>query len=165
MAGSDNGDGAIHIKLDHLEHDISFVTRILRAHILKRNSAFYERHDAAGGEVALLSLIGLNPGLTQRDISQIVVLKKPALTKLVNEMEKNGLILRSKEGADKRLNSLHLTETGQAKLNRMRPDMAELQAGLLAPLSAAERAMLFELLWRLIEGYGGLEIAEASPRA
>ena len=40
-----------------------------------------------GGQVAVLNLIDLNPGLTQKQLAKIVVLKKSALTKVVNELE------------------------------------------------------------------------------
>lgn len=136
--------------LGHLAHDISFVTRILRTRILALNEPFFTAHAVVGGEVAVLSLIDLNPGIAQKDLAQMVVLRKSALTKLVNQLERGGLIERRKEDADKRLNALHLTGEGRARLARMRPDIDRLQAELLAPLSPAERAMLFELLWRMI---------------
>jgi DNA-binding MarR family transcriptional regulator len=150
--------------LGHLATDISFVTRLLRTRILERNESFFATHAVAGGEVAVLNLIGLNPGLTQKDLAKAVVLRKSALTKLVNEIERTGLIERRKEGADKRLNALYLTEAGEARLARMRPDMARLQEEFLAPLSPAERAMLFELLWRLI-GSAVTEDGDTDPHA
>ena len=145
------------VELGHLKGDISFITRMLRTHILAKNAPIYDTHGIAGGEIVLLSLIGMNPGLTQKDISRIVVLKKSALTKLVNELEGNGLIVRQKIGTDKRLNSLRLTEKGRRKLERLKPDLARQQSALLAPLSDAERGMLFELLWKLVESYGGID--------
>lgn len=147
------------LKLGHLKNDLTFVTRILRAHILDRNAGLFDDHQIASGVVALLNLIGLNPGLTQKDISRLVVLKKPALTKAVNGMERDGLITRRKEGSDKRLTRLYLTEKGEEKLVHMKPDMARLQAKHVAVLSPAERAMLFEYLWRLVDSYGGIEVA------
>lgn len=137
--------------LGHLSQDISFVTRILRARILEQNESFFEEFDVASGEVAVLNLIDLNPGLTQKDLAKAIVLRKSALTKLVNELERTGLIERRKEGADKRLNALYLTSTGQDRVMRMRPAMDRLQEQMLAPLSPGERAMLFELLWRMVD--------------
>lgn len=153
------------IRLGHLEHDISFVTRILRAHILGRNAPLYETHGVAGGAVALLNVIGLNPGVSQKDISRFIVLKKPALTKLLNEMARQGLIVRRKHAGDRRLTTLHLTAKGEQTMARMRPDMAALQDRMLAALSPAEKAMLFELLWRLIDSYGAIEEAGLPPEA
>lgn len=153
---TDQPDGPFEagLRLGHLETDLSFVTRILRTRIQERNALFYRAHGAAGGEVAVLCLIAMNPGMTQKDLARAVVLKKSALTKLVNEMDAQGLIERRKDCADLRLNALHLTPLGQEHLARMRPEMTALQDALLAPLSPGERGMLFELLWRLV---GSLE--------
>ncbi len=137
--------------LGNLSQDISFVSRILRTRILEQNESFFVEHNAAGGQVAVLNLIDLNPGLTQKQLAKIVVLKKSALTKVVNELENAGLIERRKEGEDMRLNALYLTSEGAERVAEMRPAMARLQEELLAPLSPVERAMLFELLWRLID--------------
>ncbi len=153
------------IRLGHLETDLSFVTRILRTQIQERNARFYRAHGAAGGEVAVLSLIAMNPGMTQKDLARAVVLKKSALTKLVNEMDAQGLIERRKDCADLRLNALHLTPLGQERLARMRPEMTALQEALLAPLSPGERVMLFELLWRLVGSLEGPFGDEAGPDA
>ncbi len=81
----------------------------------------------------------------------MVVMRKYALTKLVNELEQAGVIERRKEGSDKRLNALYLTREGQSRLANIKPDIAKLQEELLGPLSPGERAMLFELLWRVIQ--------------
>ena len=139
------------LSFGRLSEDIAFLTRILRTKIQERNSGFFAAHDVAGGEVAVLNLIHTNPGLTQKDLSHMVVLRKSALTKLINEMERSGLIERRKEGSDKRLNALYLTREGTARLAPMQSDMTALQEELLAPLSPAERAILFELLWKLID--------------
>ncbi len=137
--------------LGHLSEDISFVTRILRTKILEANESFFAKHNVLGGEVAVLNLIDLNPGLTQKELAHMVVLRKSALTKLVNELEQAGVIERRKEGSDKRLNALYLTGEGQSRLANIKPDIAKLQEELLGPLSPGERAMLFELLWRVIQ--------------
>lgn len=160
MATQGVKDNDKRLKLGHLDSDLAFVTRILRAHLLDRNARLFDTHKIPAGVVALVNLIGLNPGLTQKDVSTLVVLKKPALTKLVNEMERNDLIERRKEGNDKRLNRLYLTTQGEKKLTQMRQDMTDLQEEHLAALSPAERAMLFELLWRLVDSYGGIDVSE-----
>ena len=144
-------DTSANTTLGHLSEDISFVTRILRTKILEANEVFFAKHNVVGGEVAVLNLIDLNPGLTQKDLAEMVFLRKSALTKLVNELEQAGVIERRKEGSDKRLNALYLTNEGQARLARIKPDIAKLQEELLGPLSPGERAMLFELLWRIIQ--------------
>ena len=82
MTSADTDDSAPH--LGHLKEDLSFVSRILRARIASSNESFFADHQVAGGEVAVLNLIGINPGLAQKELAQLVVLRKSALTKLVN---------------------------------------------------------------------------------
>jgi DNA-binding MarR family transcriptional regulator len=137
------------LKLGHLAEDISFATRVLRTRVARENASFFTDHGVASGEVALLSLIGINPGTSQKELADAVVLKKSALTKAVNEMEKSGLIERSKGSDDKRFNTLHLTPKGEEKWETMRRDMARRQDKLLAPLSPIERKELFRMLWQL----------------
>lgn len=165
MTEHSDGPAAEGIRLGHLATDLSFATRILRTQIQERNAPFFRAHKAAGGEVAVLSLIAMNPGMTQKDLARAVVLKKSALTKLVNEMDGQGLIERRKECADLRLNALYLTPGGQERLARMRPEMSALQEAFLAPLSPGERVILFELIWRLIGTMGGGFVDEAEPKA
>ena len=141
--------------LGHLAQDLSFVTRILRAQIAPRAGAVLQSHHIASGEIALLNLIQLNPGISQKDLAGVTVLKKSALTKLVNDLEASGLIERRKEGTDKRVNALYLTPGGTRRLAAISPDLAALQQVLLSGLSAGERVILFELLWRLIDSHGG----------
>ncbi|WP_425050587.1 MarR family winged helix-turn-helix transcriptional regulator [Psychromarinibacter sp. S121] len=139
------------VSLGHLAKDIFFVMRALRAHLARENASLFERHDVASGEIAIVSLIGLNPGISQKQLAETVVLKKSALTKVVNHLEQTGIIERRKEADDKRFNALHLTERGEALRAAMTPDMLAQQEQVLSALSAAERGMLFELLWRVID--------------
>lgn len=159
---ADNSD---RIELGALTEDISFVSRILRSQIVARNAEIFSRHGVASGEVALLHLIALNPGISQKEISRAVVLKKSALTKLVNEMERGGLIDRRKEGDDLRLNALYLTDRGAAKLDGMHDDLEALRQTAIADFTPAERAILFELLWRLIDGLGGMSVDDPDAKS
>lgn len=136
----------------HLSEDLSFVSRVLRSRLLELNEPFFAEHKLAAGEVAVLNLIALNPGITQKHLASAVVVRKSGLTKLVNELEKAGFIERRKEGDDMRQNALYLTDDGTRRLAGMRPEMARIKEQILSPLSPGERAMLFELLWRIIDG-------------
>lgn len=136
----------------HLAEDLSFVSRILRTRIHELNEPFFAEHEIAAGEVAVLNLIAINPGISQKSLASAVVLRKSGLTKLVNELERAGFIERRKEGEDRRRNALYLTRVGTERLDRMRPEMEQLKEDILSSLTPGERAMLFELLWRLIDG-------------
>ena len=143
--GSDRG-----LQLGHLSENLPFLTRALRAHIRAENAGLYADFDAQQGEIAVISLIGLNPGTSQNDLASTLVLKKSAVTKVIKGLEARGLVEREKVAADKRYNALRLTETGLAKFERINARMAEQHAALVAPFSAAEQKQLFALLNRLL---------------
>lgn len=143
------------VDLGHLATDISFVTRILRAHLLDMNAEFFAANDVASGHVAILNLIGLNPGVSQKNLADVVVLKKSALTKAVNELEKIGLIERRKGDGDQRFNALFLSEAGEARVAKMRAAMLASQDRIFTDIPAPERAQLFETVWKLIDGFQG----------
>jgi DNA-binding MarR family transcriptional regulator len=143
------------VELGYLASDLSFVSRVLRAHIRSRNAEFYRENEVVSGSVALLSLIGLNPGISQNDLAAAVVLKKSAVTKIISEMQQADLVTREKTKSDRRFNALSLTDKGHSRWQRLQVEMSRQQDRLLAPLDDRERETLFALLGRLIAHYGG----------
>jgi len=143
------------VTLGPLAEDISFMSRVLRAQIRGETNAFLEKHQVRGGEIVVLNLINHNPGISQNDLAAAVVLKKSAVTQLVNQLEEAGLIERRKGAGDRRVNQLHLTQAGEARRAALLAPMQAQQERLLAPLDAAERARLFELMGRLVDHLAG----------
>lgn len=141
------------VTLGHLGRDISFVSRVLRAWLLEHHAKVLATHDLAGGQVALLNLIAQNPGISQKQLADVVVLKKSALTKAINEMEAAALIERRKEGGDQRYNALYLSDTGTARVAALREDIEASQEHLMGALDPEERELFFSYLWRLIDSY------------
>jgi DNA-binding MarR family transcriptional regulator len=142
------------VELGYLAYDLSFVSRVLRAHIRAQNADFYRENEVVSGSVALLSLIGLNPGISQNALAAAVVLKKSAVTRVISEMEDARLVTRRKTRADRRYNALTLTELGEVRWRQLQEEMRRQQDRLLEPLNEDDRAALFDLLGRLIEHYG-----------
>ncbi|MFV0293131.1 MAG: MarR family winged helix-turn-helix transcriptional regulator [Paracoccus sp. (in: a-proteobacteria)] len=141
------------IELDYLAQDLSFMSRVLRAHVKALNADFDRENDTISGSIALLSLIGLNPGISQSDLAATVVLKKSAVTKIISELGDRGLVLRGKPEADRRYNALTLSPEGQAQWERLRDQMQQRQDQLLATLSQRDRDRLFQLIGKLIAYY------------
>lgn len=141
------------IRLGFLTRDLTFMSRVLGAHMRAINADFYREHDVVSGSVALLSLIGLNPGISQNDLAAAVVLKKSAVTKILTEMEQRGDVIREKPKFDRRYNALRLSEAGQRRWRIIRQQMVEQREEMLAPLAHRDREKLFQLLGRLVEHY------------
>ena len=106
-----------------------------------------------GGALALMSLIGLNPGISQNDLAMTVVMKKSAVTKLIGELEAKGLVIRDKPKSDRRFNALSLSLEGEALWVELRDRLQERQEFLLQPLNLRDRDRLFGLMHRLVAYY------------
>src|SRR5690606_31683433 len=138
------------VDLGYLAHNIPFLTRVLRAFVRTENASFYRDLHLEPGEIAILNLIGINPGLSQNDLAGAGVIKKSAVTKIVKELEARGFVSRRKTSSDRRYNALTLTTAGEDKLAELRARMAEQQSGILSPFTPGEQEQLFSLLNRLL---------------
>ena len=141
------------IELGYLAGDISFMARVLFAHVRLANAEFHREWDTVSGTLSLLSLIGLNPGISQNDLASTVVMKKSAVTKLIGELEAKGLVIRDKPKSDRRFNALSLSLEGEALWVELRDRLQERQEFLLPPLNLRDRDRLFGLMHRLVAYY------------
>jgi DNA-binding MarR family transcriptional regulator len=123
------------------------------AHVRLANAEFHREWDTVSGTLSLLSLIGLNPGISQNDLASTVVMKKSAVTKLIGELEAKGLVIRDKPKSDRRFNALSLSLEGEALWQELRGRLQERQEFLLQPLNLRDRDRLFGLMHRLVAYY------------
>lgn len=139
------------VELGHLASDISYMTRALRAHIRMQNEAALADSGASSGQIAVLNLIQLNPGMSQNDLAAAVVVKKPAVTKLVSRLEDEGLIERVRQDGDRRFNALTLTPKGEAIMTDLRRRMKENTDRILSCLDPGEREIFLSMLGRVVD--------------
>lgn len=149
MAGAESNVSRQGVVLGPLRENLPFLTRALRAYIRAENADFYQALDAEQGEIVVLSVIKLNPGMSQNELASALVFKKSAVTKLIKDLETRGLVERAKSEADKRFNALQLTERGEQRYRRISDLIAAQNATFLEPFSEAERDTLFAYLNRL----------------
>ncbi|MHA7773286.1 helix-turn-helix domain-containing GNAT family N-acetyltransferase [Roseibium sp. M-1] len=70
--------------------------------------------DLSGSGVHAIMEIGLNPGITAKEICAKLKLEKSTVSRLLKSLEARGDILQTKSEADGRVFGLSLTETGKA---------------------------------------------------
>lgn len=143
------GEKPFPVELGYLGRDFPFMLRSLRGYIRAATSQTFAGLDTEPGEIAILNLVGINPGLSQNDLAAMLVLKKSAVTKAVSSLQARGLIGRRK-GEDRRFNALTLTAEGEAKVARMRERMAQQHEILFEGVSEAGQAAFFDQLRRIL---------------
>ncbi len=103
------------------------------------------------GQVMCLRLMTANDGIAQRDLADALHVSRPTVTKMLNSMEKAGLVRRQSDPVDARLTRIHLTDAGAAKEKLMRAAAADYVNATIATLPEADRRELRRLLDELGE--------------
>lgn len=114
--------------------------------------AFDEALTEAGGSLptwlVLVSLKGQAHG-AQRELAEAVGIEGPTLTHHLNRMEADGLVIRRRDPANRRVHRVELTGDGEARFHRLLQTVAAFDARLRAGFSERELTALRGLLDRL----------------
>jgi DNA-binding MarR family transcriptional regulator len=100
-------------------------------------------------EYTVLALVHANPGCTARQLSRGLAVKPPNITVCLDRLHARGLVVRRRGEADARVQHLRTTAAGSTLVRRCTQRLLAGEAAALAALSAAERAMLVELLHKV----------------
>jgi MarR family 2-MHQ and catechol resistance regulon transcriptional repressor len=98
--------------------------------------------------------------LCQRELAAKLLSRPPTLTALLNRLERDGLVRRETDPADRRRRRIVLTAEGERTIARIFPAHAREVAAAFAVLSPDERETLARLSRKL-----GLAQAAAAPHA
>jgi DNA-binding MarR family transcriptional regulator len=104
---------------------------------------------------AILSALADGGPASQAELARELRIDRSDMVAVVGELERAGLVRRSRDASDRRRNAVSLTPAGVYALGQLDAQVEDAQRELLAPLSAAERAQLTWLLTRLVEHHTG----------
>jgi MarR family transcriptional regulator, transcriptional regulator for hemolysin len=114
--------------------------------------AFDEALAEAGGSLPvwliLLNLKIRRPG-TQRELAEAVGIREATLTHHLNAMDAAGLITRTRDAGNRRIQLVQLTEAGETAFLRLRQAAVAFDEQLRGDVAEAEIATLTTLLTRL----------------
>jgi DNA-binding MarR family transcriptional regulator len=87
-----------------------------------------------------------NDGATARQLARALAVTPPNIALWLDRLASRGLIERERSVADGRMQHIHITPNGDALASGAAQALVEAEQLMFAGLSAAERAMLVELL-------------------
>jgi MarR family transcriptional regulator, 2-MHQ and catechol-resistance regulon repressor len=96
----------------------------------------------------LEALYHLGP-LTQREIGQKILRSSGNITMVIDNLQKNNLVRRERNEADRRFYNVHLTDKGYKLIKKVFPPHAAVIAKYLGVLTAAEQDVLGSLCKKL----------------
>jgi DNA-binding MarR family transcriptional regulator len=118
------------------------------------NQVFDERvgHTRSGlrrVEFTILALVQGNRDVTARQLARALAVTPPNIAIWLDKLESRGLVERERSSSDARMQHVRLTARGSALVERSVQTLLEGERVALEALSAAERAMLVELLHKV----------------
>jgi DNA-binding MarR family transcriptional regulator len=102
-------------------------------------------------QYGILELVMLNPGVTQGELAEALVTAPPVITTAMKPLRRDGFLVEETPADDARCCGYRLSGGGEDFFLIYRERLAQAEALLLAPLSAAERRSLKRLLRKLAE--------------
>jgi DNA-binding MarR family transcriptional regulator len=116
--------------------------------------------DVPGGARGYLVLAAAGQGepRSQLALAQHLGVDRTAMTYLLDDLERAGLVERRPDPSDRRARRVALTDDGLAQLRALKGDLAHVEDDLLAPLGEEDREVLRALLRRL-----ATNVAPANP--
>ncbi|MEO7009974.1 MAG: MarR family transcriptional regulator [Caldimonas sp.] len=103
-------------------------------------------------EFSILMLVAANPHVNQKQIGQTLDISAPNMAVTLDRMVERGWVQRVRSEKDRRAQHIHLTAQGRDLVQRAGKVAATMEEAALRMLSAAERALLIELLLKVSAG-------------
>ena len=100
-------------------------------------------------EWRVLASLAARGKLTMGELAELSSIDRTTLTRTIDRMAKDGLLVRRKDAGDQRIMRLALTGGGQAMFARLRPIAARTSDAAMAGLDARARAALLATLRRM----------------
>jgi DNA-binding MarR family transcriptional regulator len=109
--------------------------------------------DLQPGDVGILRLIAVDPGLSQQALARKLGVVPSRVVALIDDLQKKGLVTRERSPKDRRNHELHLTDGGKGVMAQMREIGAAHEDDVVHALTTSERRTLGELLAKIAESH------------
>jgi len=128
--------------------------RLVVAGRLVRTMADANLDAQAGGAPALGALLRLadEDGISQAELARRQRVESPSMCRMVDRLEREGLVSRERDLADRRVIRVRITPAGRAAAAAGREAVAELEERAFGVLTPEEQRTLSDLLGRLLDG-------------
>ena len=133
-----------------LPENIGFHIRIVQMRIFREFYRVFEGSGVTPGMHTVLAIIRDNPGMRQRTLAELLMVREPNMTRMIQGLQASGLISREVDKTDRRAFHLVLTEKGRVLMESVQDRLDSLEAKLLGALDDQERRNLRDYLDRIL---------------
>ena len=103
------------------------------------------------GQAICLRLLAAHDGISQRDLAEMLHLARPTVTRMLQAIEKSGMVERRPDAADQRLTRVYLTAAGRDRERAVSAIASDYVNQTIGTLPVADRRELTRLLGELAE--------------
>jgi len=123
--------------------------------IKKHADEFFRKRGLTEVQFNVLALLGFQSGekggLTQVELSRMMLVNRANVTSLVDRMEKGKLVRRCDDPGDRRYNVIRLTPQGKKMFEQVEQDYAREVNRMMSPLKKSQLSSLIDMLEQLRE--------------
>ncbi|WP_417210016.1 MarR family winged helix-turn-helix transcriptional regulator [Antarctobacter sp.] len=138
------------VRYGRLSDSLGFLLRLAQLQSFADFFRTFEGEEVRPGEISVLMVLHENPGIRQGLLARALSIKRAHMTKMVRQMEADGLITRRVPEDDKRAMELRLTPEGEARVRALMPTFADHESRDARALDRAEAAELKRLLRKML---------------
>ncbi|KAF1049257.1 MAG: Transcriptional regulator HosA [Delftia tsuruhatensis] len=142
------------LQQNFLMQQLGHCTRLAHATVRPHYAKHMLALDLKPSEFAVLSLISANPGASQRQIAETVMISQPNMAALMERLQVRGLLRREADPADRRLSLLYLTAEGERLHEKAAAQVEILEQEASRMLSAEDKQQLLRLLHKMVDCAG-----------
>jgi DNA-binding MarR family transcriptional regulator len=125
-----------------LPENIGFHIRIVQMRVFREFYRVFEGSGVTPGMHTVLAIVRDNPGMRQRTLAELLMVREPNMTRMIQGLQASGLISREVDKSDRRAFHLVLTDKGNALMQSVQDRLETLEEKLLGGLSGEERRNL-----------------------
>ena len=137
-----------------LPANIGFHIRMVQMRVFREFYRTFEGSGVTPGMHTVLAIIRDNPGIRQRTLAELLMVREPNMTRMVQGLQGAGLIAREIDKSDRRAFHLILTDKGRALMEGVQGRMDAFEERLLGGLEGKERKALHDYLERILDAIG-----------
>jgi len=147
-----------------VDHDLLFilhdVARLVRVEADKRA----RRHGMTRAQWGLLMRLARNPGLSQKEIADLLEVEPISVARLVDRMEASGLIERRADADDRRIWRLHLRPAATSMLDMINDELRALAERITGGIAQPTRDAMVAALLQMKTNLGSALAAAQSTK-
>jgi DNA-binding MarR family transcriptional regulator len=133
-----------------LQHLVGYAASRAALELRKVFASHIAPFDLRVAEFTILMLVATNGDVNQKQLGRALDISPPNMAVTLDRMVECGWVERVRSTHDRRAQHIHLTANGRALAERARRVSMTMEEHALASLSQAERALLIELLRKIV---------------